>query len=155
MSFLICVALTAAGLAVSWLRWRRNGVRSGVRFAAWSLLPMAVYLTGVATLIGRIGSALARFGGAFVFSPKTYAGVLLAGLALVMFVVSGGLPAVGRRKGKASKAGPAGSDQDQGTKASPAITKGTGKVAKAPRRAPADDDGLGDVEEILRRRGIT
>jgi hypothetical protein len=156
MSFVICVALTGVGLFASWLRWRRKGPRSGARLAAWSLLPIAAWLVGVATLIERLGSAFARFGASFVFSTKTWAGLLVAVVAVLLFLVSGGLPAVSKRKAKkAAKAGgsaePGSSRPGAGT---PAITRGkAGKTAKAPRAA-ADDDGLGDVEEILRRRGI-
>jgi len=156
MSFVICVALTGAGLFASWLRWRRKGPRSGARLAAWSLLPIAAWMVGVATLIERLGSAFARFGASFVFSTKTWAGLLVAVVAVLLFLVSGGLPAVSKRK--ARKAAKEGRDEPAPSRpgaSSPAITAGkAGKTAKAPR-AGADDEGLGDVEEILRRRGIT
>jgi hypothetical protein len=156
MSFVICVALTGVGLFASWLRWRRKGPRSGVRLAAWSLLPIAAWLTGVATLIERLGSAFARFGASFVFSTKTWAGLLVAVVAVLMFMASGGIPAVSKRKAKkAAKDGPAGSGSSRAGATGAAITAGkAGKTAKAPRAA-ADDDGLGDAEEILRRRGIS
>lgn len=156
MSFVICVALTGVGLFASWLRWRRKGPRSGARLAAWSLLPIAAWMVGVATLIERLGSAFARFGASFVFSTKTWAGLLVAVAAVLLFLVSGGLPAVSKRKArKAAKEGRSEPGPSRSSAASPAITAGKGgKTAKAPRAA-ADDDGLGDVEEILRRRGIT
>jgi hypothetical protein len=154
MSFVICVALTGVGLFASWLRWRRKGPRSGVRLAAWSLLPIAAWMVGVATLIERLGSAFARFGASFVFSTKTWAGLVVAAVAVLMFLVSGGIPAVSKRKArKAAKSSPAGPGSPRPSAASPAITAGRGKTARAPKAA--DDDGLGDVEEILRRRGIT
>jgi hypothetical protein len=156
MSFVICVALTGVGLFASWLRWRRKGPRSGVRLAAWSLLPIAAWMTGVATLIERLGSAFTRFGASFVFSTRTWAGLLVAVAAVLLFLVSGGLPAVSKRKArKAAKKGAAEPGPSRPSTGSPAITAGrSGKAAKTPRAA-ADDDGLGDVEEILRRRGIS
>jgi hypothetical protein len=154
MSFVICVALTGVGLFASWLRWRRKGPRSGVRLAAWSLLPIAAWLTGVATLIERLGSAFTRFGASFVFSTKTWAGLLVAVAAVLLFLVSGGIPAVSKRRArKAAKDGP-GAPGSAKPAPGTAITAGkTGRSAKA--RPAADDDGLGDVEEILRRRGIS
>jgi hypothetical protein len=157
--FLICGGLTAAGLVVSYFRFRRRGARSGVRFAAFSLLPLAAYLTGTVTLITRISSAVVRFAGSFVFSPERWSGVVLAGVAAAMLLVSGGIPLTGRRKGRKSRAVQAG---DQGVAAPAAaggraqVSAGSGKVAKrAKRGAPAAaDEDLGDVEEILRRRGI-
>ena len=38
VSLPLCAALTAVGLALSWLTWRRKGARRGIRAAAWSLL---------------------------------------------------------------------------------------------------------------------
>jgi len=57
----ICIGLTAVGLVASWLLWRRKGPARGLRAGAWSLLPLAAYLTGGIVLIGRIGSAVGRF----------------------------------------------------------------------------------------------
>jgi hypothetical protein len=155
MSFVICLALTGVGLFASWVRWRRKGPRAGVRLAAWSLLPISAWMVGVATLIERLGSAFTRFGASFVFSTKTWAGLLVAVVAVLMFLVSGGIPAVSKRKArKAAKSGAAEPGSPRSSAASPAITAGRGgKTARAPRAA--DDDGLGDVEEILRKRGIT
>ncbi len=47
------LVLTIAGLAVSAVLWSRRGPASGVRGAAWSLLPLAAGLTGVLKLGGR------------------------------------------------------------------------------------------------------
>jgi hypothetical protein len=157
--FLICGGLTAAGLVLSYFRFRSRGARSGIRFAAWSLLPLAAYLTGTVTLITRISSAVVRFTGSFVFSPERWSGVVLAGVAAALLLASGGIPLPGRRKGrkaravKASDPGVAGT-ADAGGRAQ--VGAGSGKIAKRGKRgAPAAaDDDLGDVEEILRRRGI-
>jgi hypothetical protein len=157
-NFVICGGLTAAGLVLSYFRWRRRGPRSGIRLAAWSLLPLAAYLTGTVTLISRISSAMVRFGGSFVFSTRTWAGVVLAGVAVAMLLASGGIPMPGRRRGKKASAvqdGPPGAAGATGAGGRTQIGAGTGKVAKQGKRgAPAADDDLSDVEEILRRRGI-
>jgi len=158
VDFVICGGLTAAGLVLSYFRWRRRGARSGIRLAAWSLLPLAAYLTGTVTLITRISSAVTRFAGSFVFSTKTWSGVVLAGVAVALLLASGGIPLLsGRRRARKATASP-----DSGPAAVPPggrrqLGPGTGKVAKQGKRgatAEADDD-LKDVEEILRRRGIS
>ena len=157
-NFVICGGLTAAGLVLSYFRWRRRGPRSGIRLAAWSLLPLAAYLTGTVTLISRISSAMVRFGGSFVFSTRTWAGVVLAGVAVAMLLASGGIPMPGRRRGKKASAvqdGTPGAAGAAGAGGRTQIGAGTGKVARQGKRgAPAADDDLSDVEEILRRRGI-
>jgi hypothetical protein len=144
----ICIGLTAAGLVASWLIWRRKGPQRGLRAGAWSLLPLAAYLTGTSSMFERIGSAIAKFAAGFVFSPTRWAGLILVGGSALLFLATGGLPLLrwrkSRVKGKketAAAGGPA---------AAPAVA-GKGKKAVA---VPADDD-LGEVEEILRRRGIS
>jgi hypothetical protein len=154
MALVICLALTAAGLVAAWGRWRRKSPRAGVRMLAWAVLPMAFYLTGLADLVERIGSAFARFGASFAFSPKTWLGVIIAGVALLLLLVSGGLPKVpGRSRKAVRKDGQAPEPAASGKSAGPqALTTGTGRTRK---QAAADDDGMADVEEILRRRGIS
>jgi cytochrome c oxidase assembly factor CtaG len=161
--FPICVGLTAIGLVLSWFAFRRRGLRSGIRGVAWSLIPLALYLTGSILLVGRIGSAIVQFASAFVFSPKTYAGVILLALALVIFVVSGGIPLLSSRKRRARKKelkqqGAAGGERPAATApGSRAVAQvGAAKPKQArPAKGGGDDDGLDDdVMEILRRRGI-
>lgn len=134
--FPLCAGLTALGLAASWLAARRRGGAAGLRGAAWSLLPLAAYLTGLVTLLWQIGTALTRWVTGFVFSPTVWAGVAVTGLAAICFLVSGFL----RRRalpGTPSR----GSIEPPGH--------------AAPARPAARGDGeFADVEEILRRRGI-
>ena len=156
--FPICVALTAAGLVLSWFVWRRKGVRRGIRAVAWSLLPLAAYLTGAIVLIGRIGSAVVNFSGAFVFSPKSWAGLSLFGAAALFWVISGGIPLLSSRRRRARKEELARAEA-HGRAPAPAGKGGTAALAKpgnAGKSGTAPEvDGLDkDVEEILRRRGI-
>jgi hypothetical protein len=156
--FPICVGLTAAGLVLSWFRWRRKGARRGIRAVAWSLVPLAVYLTGAIVLIGRIGSAVVNFSTAFVFSPKSWAGVILFGAAGLFLLVSGGIPLPFSRRRRARNKEPARTEPDGRAPAS-AGKGGMAALAKPGNAgkggAAAEVDGLDkDVEEILRRHGI-
>ncbi len=144
-------ALTLVGLIASWLAARRRGAAAGLRGAAWSLLPLALALIGAFNLVWRFGTAITNFASAFVFAPRVWFGVAVAGVAVVLFAVSGGLR---RRRGRKATGGqPAGKSLD--TPRPP----GGGAPAKAVsagkrKGSGADDDELGDVAEILRRRGI-
>jgi hypothetical protein len=159
----ICVAVSALGLVWSWRIWRKNGAASGTRAVAWSLLPLAAYLVGAVGLLGRLVNAVVRFAGAFVFSPKTWAGVIVVGIAAVLFLTSGGLPLMNWRKNKKRRKVAGGEDASGGSRA--AVPAGQqapeGRKAVEPRRAKAtvpggsDDDDMKDVQEILRRRGIS
>src|SRR5690242_16501202 len=86
MTFLISLAITALGLFASYGAYRRRGVASGARGAAWSLVPLAAWMTGLTGFITGL-----------VFNPLRWAGVILAAVAVVLYVSSG--VALRRREG--------------------------------------------------------
>jgi hypothetical protein len=144
----LCGGLTLLGLIASWVIWRRRGAAAGLRWAAWSLLPMAAYLTHAVKMLWQIGSAIGNFAASFIFSPQVWSGVALTGLAIVLFVVSGTM-----RRGRSRKAGATGADGPPGKTSQPANAP-TKALKPAKSKAPAADDDLGDVADILRRHGI-
>jgi hypothetical protein len=148
--------LTILGLILSWVAWRRRGFAAGLRGVAWSLLPLAAYLTGAIKMLWQMGAAIGDFASSFVFSPRVWAGVIVAGAAGVLFAVSGGLRRV--RRGR-SGGEPAQQKQvqqssqpgqpSQPTKALKPASKPAGKKGSG-----GGDDALGDAAEVLRRMGI-
>ena len=94
----VFLLVTLAGLVLSAIAWRKKGARSGIRGVAWSLLPIAAWLTHSLRLIGHIVSAIVAFAGGFVFSPGAWLGVILVGASALLFLVSGGFPLVRARK---------------------------------------------------------
>ena len=174
----LCAGLTGVGLVLSYLAYRRRGAGSGLRWAAWSLLPIAAYLTGSIEMFWKMGVAIGDFAKGFVFSPKVWSGIAVAGLAVVLFVVSGSLRRrrVGRGQDKEaaeSGSGTARTLPQNGTaagggqlatrptaprQASTVPAAGAGQApakGRKARKADDDDDELGDVADILRRHGIT
>jgi hypothetical protein len=145
----VFIAVTVAGLILSGIAWRKKGARSGIRGIAWSLLPIAAWLTHALPLIGRIVSAIVQFAGAVALSPRVWLGVILVGVSAVLFLVSGGIPLVrwGKRhkEKKEKKAEPPSSGQVAVT-----APKARGKAAAASN----EDDDLSDVRDILKRHGI-
>jgi hypothetical protein len=141
----LCGGLTLLGLIISWVVWRRRGAAAGLRWAAVSLLPLAAYLTHAVKMLWQIGSAIGSFATSFIFSPQVWSGVALTGVAIVLFVVSGTM-----RRGRARKSG-TGADGPAGRPAGAPAGKAL-KPAKG--KAPAVDDDLGDVADILRRHNI-
>src|SRR5271165_7693627 len=87
----LTAGLTAIGMILSYYAYRRRGLRSAVRWAAVSLLPIAAYLTGSIEMFWKIGAAIGDFAKGFVLSPRVWSGIALAGLAVVLFIVSGPL----------------------------------------------------------------
>ena len=165
----LCGGLTGVGLVLSYLVMRRRGIGSGLRGAAWSLLPVAAYLTGAIEMFWKMGVAIGDFATGFVFSPKVWSGIAVAGFSALLFVVSGPLRRRRLKRGSQAKAAeppaaPAGALAPART-GSQLTTRTDTRTASVPAKAPVkarkgkgaddDDDDLGDVADILRRHGIT
>ena len=144
--------LVLLGLIAGFIVWRRRGAGAGLRIAAWSLLPLAAYLIGVVELLWRFGTAIANFASSFVFSQRGWAGIIVLGVAIVLFVVSGSMRGRARRKGGGKAvtqaAGNGAGSSVPAAKPGKAISTGKGKASGL------DDDVLGDAAEVLRRHGI-
>jgi hypothetical protein len=163
----LCGGLTGLGLVLSYFAMRRRGIGSGLRGAAWSLLPLAAYLTGAIKMFWKIGIAIGNFATGFAFSPRVWSGIAVTGIAALLFVVSGPLRrrrvSRGQDKQATPPAGAAGtlpaaaSGDRSGQLALRPVPAGAKAPAKARKgkNADADDDDLGDVADILRRHGIT
>jgi hypothetical protein len=159
----LCGGLTGVGLVLSYLAMRRRGIGSGLRGAAWSLLPLAAYLTGAIEMFWKMGVAIGDFATGFVFSPKVWSGIAVAGVSALLFFASGPLRRRRVKRGKDPRAtetaaGPAGTvsaatpGSQLTTRAAPAPAKMPVKARKG--KGADDDDDLGDVADILRRHGI-
>jgi hypothetical protein len=132
------LTLTLLGLVASAFVWRRRGAASGLRGVAWALLPLAAALTGVLRLLAEIAGDIGAWALRLVFSPVVWAGVCLAGLAVVLYVVSGLL---GRGTAKREPAR--------------AVTERRGGPARDDGLDDGLDDDLGDIQAILRKHGIS
>jgi hypothetical protein len=153
----LCGGLTGLGLVLSYVAMRRRGLGAGLRGAAWSLLPLAAYLTGAIEMFWKMGAAVGDFAKGFVFSAQVWAGIAVAGVAAALFVVSGPLR---RRRVKQGQDKQAVGAKAPGRELAPRTAPVAATTAPAPAKArkgknAADDDDLGDVEDILRRHGIT
>jgi hypothetical protein len=157
----LCAGVTIAGLVLSFLTIRRRGAAAGMRVAAWALLPVAAYLTGALQALWTIGTTVVGFVTSLIFNPVVWSGVAVTGLAVVLFVVSGFIRgrklrlARGEKPGKGAEA-PAAPQQRPvaGQKAGPAAGQPAGKPAVTAAKKNNDDD-FSDIEDILKRRGIS
>jgi uncharacterized membrane protein len=156
--FFLCGGLTAVGLIGSWFALRRRGAKAALRGVAWSLLPIAAYLVGVLQVLWRFGVAIGDFFGGLVFSPKVWSGVILAGVSLVLFVVTGRLRGRARRKQtRAERDGEAAKSLAAAPHlAAPAASRPAAAKVPARRKGSApDDEEFGEVAAILKRHGIS
>ncbi|MEW9529626.1 cellulose synthase [Microbispora sp. NPDC049125] len=170
----LCGGLTGVGIVLSYLAFRRRGAAAGLRATAWSLLPLAAYLTGALSTLWNVGAALVGFVTGLVLSPAVWAGVVLAGLSVLLFFASGALR--GRALSRARKGGAPQGDADTAGTARGTATGGVAGAATgrrpgregakpaggnpAPRpveraKEPAAADDFSDIEDILKRRGIS
>jgi hypothetical protein len=133
--FSISLAVTVLGLVGSWAAVRKRGAASGLRGAAWSLVPLGAYLTG-----------LTKFLADLVFSPVKWAGVIVLGLGAVLYMTSGVML---RRGGGAGEV-----ESGPKKKAEQAPSGGAPKKALE-KRQPATDPDLAEIEQILKNRGIS
>ncbi|GAA2144885.1 hypothetical protein GCM10009844_19030 [Nocardioides koreensis] len=131
------LTLTLLGGIWTWYAFRRRGVASGLRAAAFTLLPMAAYLTRTLRLFTRVAGAIGDWAASLVFNPFVWVGFVLFGVSAGLFVVSGLLRAreLGGRPEKKARRG----------KQLPPGGKG----------APAIDDDMAEIEALLRKRGIS
>lgn len=135
--FTISTAVTVLGLVASWAAVRKRGMASGMRGAAWSLVPLGAYLTG-----------LTKFLADLVFSPVKWAGVIVLALGGVLYMTSG----VMLRRGGGTSSVDSGEKKTGGApKRAPA--GGTPKAVE--KRQPAADADLAEIEQILKNRGIS
>ena len=177
----LAAGLTILGLVLSYIAYRRRGLRPALMGTAWSLLPIAAYLTGAIEMLWKVGAAIGQFGTGFVFSRRSGR----ASASPASRSRSSSRPAAAAAPGRARGAQgrprrPQG--RGRGLIRPPALaaartTPGTQILstqrrpadrspvpaeraaapapAKGSRKAAApDDDDMKDIEDILRKRGL-
>jgi hypothetical protein len=143
----LAAALTVAGAIWTWIAFRRRGTANGLRALGFTLLPAAAYLTGTLEMLTEIAGSVTDWATSLVLNPMTWTGIGLAGLAVVLWVVSGILR---DRQLARAQGGGAGS-----TKAAP-----TGRRTELPKSSQRDssgpvvDDDMAEIEALLKKRGI-
>ena len=137
------VTLSVVGLLLSVLVWRRRGPASGLRAVAWSLLPAAAGLTGTLRLAWNLSDEVASWAVRLVFNPVVWAGIVLAGVSVVLFGVSAAM----RNRG-------VGGRKKDGTKEKSLPAERSTPGARPPATKGDDDDDMDDIEAILRKHGI-
>src|SRR5215475_6385682 len=145
---LLCGGLTAVGLIGSWFTLRRRGPRAAARVLAWALLPIALYLVGILQVLWRFGVAIGDFFSGLAFSPKVYIGLIIAGISVLLFFVTGGLRrrAMKQREGEKKKQDTgAGPGQLMPGTATTGRTQPVPAPAKRKKSAAAPDEDFDEV----------
>jgi hypothetical protein len=153
----LALILTILGAAYTWFAWRRSGLAAGMRGLAWTLLPVAAWLTGSLKLVTGIVEDIVNWAAKLVFSPVVWLGIVVAGVAVALWVLSGFMRArdIGVRDPDASvrsarrKEVGAAKPGDRAVAAQP-----TRKNAAGTKRGNDDIEDLDEIEAILKRHGI-
>ena len=132
----LTLGLTLLGGIWTWFAYKRRGLAAGLRGAGLTLLPLAAYLTKTLQMFSRIADAVTDWAANLVFSPRVWLGVVLAGVAVLLYVAG---RALDRRKGSRD-------DKPKQVR---------GEKPRAVGGATDEDDDMADIEAILRSRGIT
>ena len=149
----LTLTLTVVGGFYTWWAYNNRGATPAMRGLALTLLPAAAWLTGTLQMFTRIGDAISDWAIHLAFSPKVWLGVILAGMSVALFFLSGFLRdrGIGGGTPKRKDAAQAGGKADPQPKALPRA-----KQASGPLAGSATDDDLDDeIAEILKRRGIS
>ncbi|MET4924152.1 hypothetical protein P3L51_17585 [Streptomyces sp. PSRA5] len=148
----ICSAVSAAGLGIAAITAYRKRFLAATRIAAYSLVPVALVMTGVIQWLADKA-----------FSPTAWLGVGLLGVSWLLFMTTRMVErraGVGTRKERraAAKAAqrdaiaPAASAPSFGASAAPVAQP---KAAKAKKSGGTDSsDDFSDVEAILKKHGL-
>lgn len=85
----LTAGLTLLGLVISFLVARKRGSAAAVRPVAWSLLPIGLYLSGLLKFAWTILDQTISWFANLLFSPAVWAGFIVLGLAVLLWVIGG------------------------------------------------------------------
>ena len=146
----LTAALTVAGAIWTWIAFRRRGAANGLRALGFTLLPAAAWLTGTLEMVVDIAGSVTDWATSLVFDVRTWVGVGLAGLAVLLWVVSGILRDRQLARAQAAKAAATDGRATRGREGLPEASS----TRSGPTSKPAVDDEMADIEALLRKRGI-
>ena len=155
----LALLLSTAGAAFTYLAWRRHGLAAGVRGLAFTLLPIAAWLTGTLRLAGQIVDDVTAWAARLAFSPFVWIGIMVAGVSVLLF----GASATMKRRGIGVRERPTTKRRGIGVRERATRKRGLERqqaeqVTASPTRQAAPqvstDDDLADIEAILRKHGI-
>lgn len=151
----LAVALSILGGIITWYRWRKHGLPSLLRGTAWSLLPIAAWLTGVLELVANISGQVSSWAVHLVFSPVVWIGICLAGVSVVLFGASAFLRERQLNRAEKAAGGAVGGGGPRQVPQAPAKGSTDAKGGKAGKGQPDPAlEGMDDIEAILRKHGI-
>ncbi|MFF2008872.1 hypothetical protein ACFVWY_07330 [Streptomyces sp. NPDC058195] len=142
----ICSAVSAAGLGIAAVTAWRKRFLTATRIAAYSLVPIALVLTGIVDWVAGIA-----------FKPSVWLGFGLLGVAWLLFMTTRAIERRGgtRKERRAAARAERGGAVAPGASA-PSLGAGAPRpLPEAARKRSADPgEDFSDIEAILKKHGI-
>ena len=151
----LAAALTVAGLIWTWVAFRRRGAANGLRALGFTLLPAAAWLTGTLEMLSEVTGSVVDWATGLAFNVMTWAGIGLAGLSVVLWVVSGIM-----RDRQLARAQSSGGTAEDGSGRQPRSTSASRRAglpssSQGASSDPIVDDDMAEIEALLKKRGIS
>jgi hypothetical protein len=143
--------MTVLLLVLTVVTWRRRGAGTGLKLLGVSFLPMAAILLGLQHTLRLVVTAVWDFIRQFVGITTAWIGLGMAALGVLLYLLGG---AINARQLSRARAGQLGAVAD-GNRPAVGPAAPTPRGANTQNKKADGDDDLSDVEEILRRRGIS
>lgn len=177
---IVCIALAVVAVLAGVIGWRRSQRPTRlVAGIAWALVPIGLYLSGLADLVWQGIQGVIAWGAAVPGTPTGVAGLIMIGVGVLTAIVVG---VVARRRGPQTPSGrdaaapaavgrptPASSENREPAFTTPPASPGSGnpklppampqdaggrgRRGRQPQKASGDQD-MDEIEAILKSRGI-
>lgn len=161
LHLIVTIALTLACAVVTAIIWSRAQVKTVFWWIGLCLLPVGLYLLGLAPAVEGAVVTLTAWAAGLVFTPLVWTGVVLGGLGTLLMVGSRLIPsesAADRRAARKDAAASKASGRQVATADTPrAVSAGrpaTGQGSAAPQGAADAEGDFDEIAELLRKRGI-
>lgn len=157
LQLVVASGLTLLGILVTAIIWNLAKIRTVMWWLGLSLVPIGVYLLGLGPQVAGAYETLRAWVAAVELTPMVWVGIVVAGLGVLLMLVSRVVPAKPRaRKADAAASGPGSATRSGSPAVKPTPTP---PVAPKPQRTSASqptppDADLDEITAILKRRGI-
>lgn len=148
------VTLTVIFALIALRGFQSRGAAAGIRGLAIALLPAAAWLTGSRQMFTDLVDVVVDWVRTTVLTNQVWGGIAAFSAAVLLWLIGTRMRSAAVARERATKREPGGSGQSSvGTRAPAQVSPSSQGSAPTAPITPADD--LGDVEDILRRRGIS
>jgi len=144
-------AMTVLLLVLTVVTWRKRGAGTGLKLLGVSFMPMAAILLGLQRTLELVVTTVWDFITQFVGITTAWIGLAMAALGVLLYLLGG---AINARQLSRARAGDPGAVQT-GDRPAVAAAKSDSATRNSKTKKQDGDEDLSDVEEILRRRGIS